>query len=102
MLYITYFPFYTASGDSCWDKCGIIMHTIAAILIFFVLPIVCAAVAVVDIVRDLENYYRPHTSIHMVVLVCMIGDIVVGLTAVRRIVMRTWEWHKIRKGKVLI
>ena len=99
MIFITYFPFYTANGNGCWDKTGIYLHSIATFFIFFMLPLVTAGVAIYSIVEDVENYYRPHTSIHMVILVCKLCDIIIGIVGVRPIVKRSWTWHTIQKAE---
>lgn len=51
MIYLTYFSFYSTK-DACWDKVGIYFHLIAAILVFFLLPVSIGALSFLYIPKE--------------------------------------------------
>lgn len=35
-----------------------------------------------------------HRSMHIIFMTCSVGCIIIGLTIVRRIIVKTWQWKK--------
>ena len=92
-LYLFYFSFYTANGNGCWDKFGIYMHTIVALLVFFVLPLTIIGIVLNVTISKIDNP-GTHTPMHVIIIICKLGDLIAGATQVRLIVISTWKWRK--------
>mmetsp|Transcript_180 Transcript_180/g.253 ORF Transcript_180/g.253 Transcript_180/m.253 type:complete len:166 (-) Transcript_180:524-1021(-) len=66
-LYLFYVPFYS-NESRCLNACGAYMHTIATMLVFLVLPLVCGALSILAAIDGgLKN---PRSSLHVTVMIC--------------------------------
>ena len=96
MLYLFYIPFYSRM-NSCWNSCGIYMHAAASIMVFLLLPITCIVLGALDI-ADI-GFESEHAAIHFTIAVCQVGSIMVGVFIVRKIAVRSWQWHSMFNSK---
>lgn len=84
-IYLFYIPFYSANKASTWNSCGIYVHTVAAVLVFLLLPISISIVAAIDMTE--YNRIVPHVALHTVVICSQLTTIIIGLVVVRRIMV---------------
>ena len=90
MLYLFYIPFYS-SKSSCWNSCGIYLHATAIVIVFALLPIACIVLGALDI-ADI-GFESEHAAIHFTIAVCQLGELIMGIFIVRKIALRSFEWH---------
>ena len=94
-LYLFFVSFYGKRG-SCWDRVGFWVHTIVAIIVFFMIPVAIITLKV-KLSLNISDYIEVSAAPTLFTVAMLnFGILIYGATAVRSALMSTYRWRKER------